>query len=179
MPIGKPPKRVDREALRHYASMLLAQRAMSTGELRQKLRVRALEPEDVDQVIAQLTEYGALNDARYAEAYASARKENQGFGQARVLRDLNKKRVSGALAKDAVSNTFAGSDEVTMIEEFIARKFRGKNLQEFLGVQKNMASAFRRLRTAGYSAGNSLKVLRRYSEHAADIDEDALEPDSD
>jgi regulatory protein len=159
--------------------MLLAQRAMSTGELRQKLRVRALEPDDVDQVIAQLTEYGVLNDVRYAEAYASARKENQGFGQARVLRDLNKKRVPGALAKDAVSTTFAGSDEVAMIEEFIARKFRGKDLKEFLSVQKNLASAFRRLRTAGYSAGNALKVLRRYSEQAANIDEDSFEPDPD
>lgn len=175
MPIGKAPKRVDREALHRYAALLLNQRAMSTGELRQKLRLLALLPEDVDSVIEKLTDYGVLNDSRYAEAYASARKENQGFGQARVMRDLNKKRIPSELAKTAISTTYSGSDEVAMIEAYLARKFRGKNLAEFLGVQKNLASAFRRLRTAGFSSTNSLKVLRTHSEQAAGIDEDSLE----
>ena len=152
---------------------------MSTGELRQKLRLKALDSADIDPVIEQLTEYGVLNDSRYAEAYANARKENQGFGQARVFRDLNKKRIPTALAKDAIATTFAGSDELAMIEDFLARKFRTKNLPEFLKETKNLASAFRRLRTAGYSSGNSLKVLRRYSEQANHIDEDSLEADPD
>lgn len=157
--------------------MLLAQRAMSSGELRQKLRLRALLPEDVDAVLEQLTEYGALNDAKYAESYASARKENQGFGQARVLRDLNKKRIPSSLAKEAVSTTYSGVDEVAMIEDYLARKFRGKNLPEFLSVDKNLASAFRRLRTAGYSSTNSIQVLRRYSAQAGEIDVDSDEPE--
>ncbi len=177
MPFGKAPKRVDKEALHHYASMLLAQRAMSSGELRQKLRLKALDPSDIDPLIEKLTEYGALNDARYAEAYASARKENQLFGQARVMRDLNKKRISGPLAKEAVSQTYSGSDEIQLIKDFLERKFRGKDLATYLSDQKHLASALRRLRTAGYSAGNALKVLRRYSELASHIDEDALEPE--
>ncbi len=179
MSFGKAPKRVDGQALQHYASMLVAQRAMSSGEMRQKLRLKALNPEDIEIVIAKLTEYGALDDTRFAEAYASARKENQGFGQQRVLRDLNKKRIGSEMAKEAVATTFSGTDEIALIEDYLARKFRGKNLHEFLGEQKNFASAFRRLRTAGYSAGNTLKVLRRYSTHAENVDEDSLEPDPD
>ncbi len=179
MSFGKPPKRVDGEALQHYAARLVAQRAMSSGEMRQKLRLKALNPEDIEVVLAKLTEYGALNDTRYAEAYASARKENQGFGQQRVMRDLNKKRISSEMAKVAVATTFSGTDEIALIEDYLARKFRSKNLHEFLSEQKNFASAFRRLRTAGYSAGNSLKVLRRYSTHAENVDEDSLEPSPD
>jgi regulatory protein len=175
VPIGKAPKRVDRNALQHYAAMLLAQRAMSTGEMRQKLQLRALSPEDVDAVLEQLKEYGALDDAKYAAAYASVRKENQGFGQARVLRDLNRKRIPSELAKQAVSTTFEGADETAMIEDYLARKFRGKNLPEYLADQKHLASAFRRLRTAGFSSGTTLKVLRRYSEQAGQIDENDLD----
>ena len=116
MSFGKPPKRVDGQALQHYAAMLVAQRAMSSGEMRQKLRLKALNPEDIEVVLAKLTEYGALNDTRYAEAYASARKENQGFGQQRVLRDLNKKRISSEMAKEAVATTFSGTDEIALVE---------------------------------------------------------------
>ena len=94
---------------------------MSSGELRQKLRLKAQDSADIEPVIEQLTEYGVLDDSRYAEAYASARKENQGFGQERVFRDLNKKRIPTALAKDAITTTFAGSDEVVLIEDFLAR----------------------------------------------------------
>ena len=165
--------------MQSYAALLLAQRAMSSGELRQKLRLKALDPADIDPLIEQLTEYGVLNDARYAEAYASARKENQGFGQARVLNDLSKRRIPTALAKVAIATTFAGTDELVLNEDFLARKFRNKNLPEFLKETKNLASAFRRLRTAGYSSTNTLKVLRRYSEQANHIDEDALEADPD
>ena len=173
--MSKRPKPLDQTALQTYAGMLLAQRMMSTGELRQKLRLRALEPADIDPLIAQLTEYGALNDARYAEAYANSRKENQGFGQARVFRDLYKKRIAPGLAKSAIVTTYSGTDEMTMIEEYLLRKFRGKNLPEFLGETKNMANAFRRLRNAGYSAGNTLKVLRKYSQAAQAIEEDDVE----
>jgi len=172
VPIGKAPKRVDRHALQQYATLLLAQRAMSSGEMRQKLKLRALSAADVEAVIEQLVEYGALNDANYAAAYASARKENQGFGQARVLRDLNKKRIPSELARDAVSATFEGTDETAMIEDYLARKFRGKNLPEYLSDPKHLASAFRRLRTAGYSSSATLKVLRKHSSAAADIVED-------
>ena len=171
----KRPKRLDQTALSSYAGMLLAQRMMSTGELRQKLRLRAADAADIDPIVAQLTEYGALNDARYAEVYANSRKENQGFGQSRVFRDLNKKRIAPDLAKTAIASTYSGTDELTMIEEYLLRKFRGKVLSDFLSETKNMANAFRRLRNAGYSAGNSLKVLRRFSEAAQSITEDDLE----
>ncbi|WP_031495157.1 regulatory protein RecX [Bryobacter aggregatus] len=173
----KPTKKLDRNALQHYASMLLAQRAMTSGELRQKMRLKAIDAADIDPVIAQLTEYGALNDARYAEAYASARKENQRFGQARVFRDLNRKKIPSSLAKAAIELTYSGTDELTLIEDYLLRKFRGKNLSEFLAEQKNLASAFRRLRTAGYSASGSLQVLRRFSQAAEEIHEDDLKED--
>lgn len=59
----------------------------------------------------------------------------------------------------------------------LERKFRGKDLAEMLQDEKKLASVYRRLRTAGYSTGNSVKVLKRYA--AAHGDHlDALEDSS-
>lgn len=170
MPLGKAPKRLDSAALEAYAASLLAQRAISTGDLRQKLLARALDPADAEALLARLTEYGALNDARYAEAYATARKDNQLFGRQRVLRDLARKRIAAPLAREAVAQVFAASPEEDLIEDFLRRKFRGKDLRTWLAEPKNLQSALRRLHTAGHSLGTSLKVLRRYNSQAEDIE---------
>jgi regulatory protein len=105
---------------------------MSTGELREKLKRKAEKVGDVDGVIAKLKDYGYLNDKQYAEMYASRRLENEGFGKARVLSDLRSKRVAPAVAERAVNQTFAATDEVELIEQFLARKYRRTPLAEVL-----------------------------------------------
>ena len=50
-----------------------------------------------------------------------------------------------------------------IIEEFLRRKYRGKQLGAFFGEAKNLAAAFRRLRYAGFSAGQSIRVLKRFA----------------
>ena len=62
----------------NYALRSLGARALSSGELRQKLGRRAERPEDIGTVLAKLKDAGYLNDQRYAESYASARLDNQG-----------------------------------------------------------------------------------------------------
>ena len=49
-------------------------------------------------------------------------------------------------------------------------------LDEFLKEEKNLASVYRRLRTAGFSSGNSLSILKRYTQQVEDwngFEEDA------
>lgn len=172
---GRPTK-LDSDALWTYALRVLSQRAHSANELKQKLSARAASVSDVNATLTKLREYGFADDAKYSEAFASSRLENQGFGRFRVLRDLRSKRVAPDVAERAVEKTFAGTDERQLIEAFLQRKYRGKDLPVFLDEPKNLASAYRRLRTAGFSTTASLAVLRRYSQHA-DEWEDAPEPD--
>lgn len=167
----KAPKLLELEALKTYAAMALASRAQSTSELRTRLRKKAARPEDVDEILAYLKESGYVDDQRFAGAFAEWRKENQGFGKSRVVRDLMSRRVAPAVAQAAVEATFQGSDEVTLIEEFIARRYRGKDMKVYLAEQKNLASAFRRLRTAGFTTSNAIKVLKRYASAAEEIEE--------
>lgn len=170
------PKLLDEEGLLNYAAHALAGRAQSLNELRDRLKRRAARQEDVPRVIARLKESGFLNDRKFADSFASWRRENQGLGKARVMRDLMARRVAPAVAKQAVDAAYSAVDEIALIETFLARKYRGKNLGELLGEQKQLASAYRKLRTAGFSMGNSIRVLRRYAAEAEALEHaEALE----
>jgi regulatory protein len=169
MPARKP-KPLDQDALMSYALRALGGRAHSLGEIREKLRRRCIEAADVEAVITRLKEAGYLNDRQFAESFATSRLENAGLGKMRVLRDLRQRRVAPKLAEQAVQKTFESSDEVKLIESFLGRKYRGKPLRQFLSEEKNLASAFRRLQYAGFSAGNSIRVLKRYAREPEALD---------
>ncbi len=166
----RQPQPLDRDKLLNVALRALGGRAHSSGELREKLRRRAQNNEDVDAVLGKLKEAGYLNDRNFAENYASARLQNQGLGKMRVLRDLRQRRVAPKLAEQVTEQTYQKTNEADLIEEFLRRKYRGKELGEFLSEEKNLAGAFRRLRYAGFSAGQSIRVLKRFASQPEVLD---------
>ncbi len=162
MPI-RQAKLLTGEPLRDYAAALLSARAMTSKELRGKLRRRAANPAEIDAVIEALREYGALDDARFASSYAGSRAESGQRGKARVLSDLLARRIAPQIAHNAVDEAFRDVDETQAIERWLNRKYRGQDLREILKTQAKFSSAYRRLRTAGFSGQASLKVLKRIS----------------
>jgi len=169
--VPRPPKPLDLEGLMNYAARTLAGRAQSLSELRDKLRRRAAVKSDVDQVLARLKDAGFLNDKKFAESYANWRRDDGGFGKARVMHDLMVRRVAPGLARQAADTAFSEADEIAMIEKFLARKYRGKDLGKMLTEEKHLASAYRKLRGAGFSSGNSIRVLKRYAAEAERLEE--------
>ncbi len=167
----KPPAPLDIEGLLAYSARVLTARAQTTSELRQKLTRRAAQRADVDEVIRRLKENGYLNDQRFAESFANWRRDNEGVGKIKVARDLMARRVAPELAKKTAETAYSGTDEVALIEQFLQRKFRGRDLGALLQEEKHLASAFRRLRTAGFSAGGAIKVLKRYAAEAGRLDD--------
>jgi regulatory protein len=169
MPLGKP-RPLDKEELKEYAARMLSGRALSVGQLKEKLRRRAMQPEHVEDVVAQLKEYGVLNDSRYAENFAARRAQSGTFGKQRVLTDLMRNKVAGGVAHKAVGEAYAGANETEMVEAWLERKYRGKNLTSLLKEPKELASVFRRLRTAGFSTGPSISVLKRFAAQADELE---------
>ena len=170
MGIRNTPK-LDEKSLWEYALRVLSQRAHSAGEIRQKLLKRARSVADLEAVLAKLREYEIVDDRRFSEAFAAARLQNDGFGRYRILNDLRRKRVSAAVAEGAVNRAFTGTDEQQLIERYLTRKYRNVDLTQFLKEEKNLASAYRRLRTAGFSSGSAVAVLKRYSQRVEDFSE--------
>ncbi len=173
----RTPRRLNSEALFEYALRSLGARAQSAGELRQKLERRAERAEEIPQVLARLKQYGYLDDQRYAETIAASRLESQGLGKARVLQDLRKRRVAPALAGKTVEDAYRGTDEVQLIQAYLRRKYRNVALDAFLAEPKNLASAYRRLRTAGFSSANSIRVLKRFASEPEMLDALEDEPE--
>lgn len=166
---SRAPRKLDVDGLWEYALRILAQRANSSSELRQKLSRRADSPASVTTVLVKLREYGFADDAKFSEAFAAARLQNQGFGRMRVLHDLRNKRVAGPVAQTAVDKAFTGVDEKDLARQYLERKYRHKNLQDLLRDEKQLAAAYKRLRTAGFTSRASLDVLRSYSTRADEL----------
>ena len=163
MAARRQPKKLDADGLWQYALRVLGQRGHSLAELRQKLSRRANSAADLNAAMAKVREYELIDDKKFSEAFVSSRLQNQGFGRFRILRELRAKRVAPTVAERAVEDAFASTDELALIQRFLDRKYRGKNLAEMLKEEKNLVSAYRRLRTAGFSSSGSLAVLKRYT----------------
>lgn len=179
MAFRRSPAKLDGSALWDYALRLLAQRPHSLGELRQKLKRRAAEVSGVAATLDKLREYGLADDRQFSEAFASARLHNQGFGQQRILRDLRTKLVGGKTAEEAISKVYASTDESELIARYLDRKYRGKDLPAFLQDEKNLQSAYRRLRMAGFSSAGSISALRRYKADLPDAPDDEDPPEDE
>jgi regulatory protein len=172
LPFGKP-RRYDLDTLKAYALKLLASRALSAGELRDRLRRHAERPEDIETVMESMREYGFTNDQRFAEHFSSARAQSGAVGKQRVLGDLLKKKVNRGLAELAVNSAYAETDETELVKAWLQRKYRGKDLTALFADPKQLASAFRRLRTAGFTSSASIRVLKRFA--AGDVDLEGMD----
>lgn len=155
--------RLDAAALWQYALRVLAGRAHSTGELREKLRGKAERAADVDPTIARLKEYGYLNDRKFAESFAAARLENEGLGKTRVLSDLSRRRVAPAVAQQTVGKVYEDVNEQALAEDFVRRKFRMASKENLFQDGKQMASAYRRLMRAGFRSATAVAVLKKFA----------------
>lgn len=164
-------KPLDLNGLMAYAARTLAARAQTVSEMRSKLKRRAASPEDAEEAMRRLKQSGYLNDQRFADSLANWRLENEGLGKTRVARDLMARRVAPSLARQAAEAAYRGVDEIALIQNFLERKYRGKDLSSLLSEQKHLASAYRKLRTAGFSTGNSIRVLKRYAAQAERLEE--------
>ena len=166
----RSPKRIDSEKLLQYAVKSLAARAQSVAELRAKLVLRAEQPQDVEAVLARLREYGYLNEQRFAENYVLARRDTDGLGRTRVLMDLRKRRVAPQVAESTVQAAYQDTDEAALIETFLRRKYRRADRETLFQSDSELASAYGRLRRAGFSSAASVRVLKRFAKNPELLD---------
>jgi len=175
----KRARKLASEELFEYAVKCLSARASSTGDLKSKLWRRAANPPDVDAVIARLNDIGYLNDQRFAEDYASARVENEGFGRMRLLNDLRTRRVSGTMADQAVERALEGRSEAELIDAFIERRMPSLAKGGPIEDEKKLAAAYRKLRRAGFTSGPVLSALKRIAARPESLEDppDEEEPE--
>jgi len=178
MPAPKRPRKLAAEELFEYAVRCLTSRIYSIGDLTAKLRLRAAHIPDVAATMDRLKDIGYVSDERFAESFARARVENDGFGKIRVLNDLRRHRIPGELADQAVEQALDGKTEAELIDAYIERRMPSVAQGGKIEDEKKLASAFRRLRRAGFTTRpilDALKNLAARPESLEDFPEE--EPD--
>ena len=114
-----------RERVFQRAGKLLAAKARSVEELRERLlEGRGATESIVDTVIERLREYGYLNDARYAQSYASLRVQQRPIGRQRLERDLRMKKIDKQTVDAALDRVFEATPEEDLIDRAIAKRIR-------------------------------------------------------
>ncbi len=164
----KSRKVTDAGALYEYAVGALGRKMRSVAELKRLLRRRVAAGDQgealVEAVIIKLKEQKYLNDASYAAAYSTYRKENERFGRMRVIADLKAKGVHGEVIDKAVAEAYAGSDE----EQLARAHLRRKNLKKPAD-DKQAARIFRALTRAGFASRTIIRILKNW-----DVDDEVL-----
>jgi regulatory protein len=104
---------------------LLAAKQRSVEELRERLlEGRGATPQIVETVIERLREYGYLDDARFAQSYASLRVQQRPIGRQRLQRDLWLKKIDKQTAEAALDQVFEQTPEEDLIDKAIAKRVR-------------------------------------------------------
>ena len=155
--------------LYEYALGALGRRMRTVAELKRLLRNRVDRESEigktlVELVVRKLKDQGYLNDEKYAAEYSSFRRDNEKYGQRRVITDLKSKGVVGEILEKAVAASFAKVDEEKQAREYLRRKRLGKPQD-----RKQAARVFRQLIRAGFSPKTIFTILRNW-----DVDEEML-----
>src|ERR1700716_21968 len=135
--------------LYEYAVGALGRRMRSVAELKRLLRARVEADTEigktlVELVIVRLKDRGYLNDAQYAAAYSSFRRDNEKFGRRRVITDLKTKGVHSDVIEKAVDGVYGEVSDEKQAREYLKRKRLVKPID-----QKQAARIFRQLTRAG------------------------------
>lgn len=169
MAFGRPKKVYTEGELYEYAVGALARRMRSVAELKRLLRNRVEADTEigktlVELVVVRLKDHGYLNDAKYAAAYSSFRRDNEKFGRRRVITDLKVKGVHGEVIEKAVSSAYEDVNEEKLARDYLRRK----RFQKPKG-QKQAARIFRQLMRAGFGSKTIFTILKKW-----DVDDETL-----
>jgi regulatory protein len=168
VPFKRPKEIIDENALYDYAVRSLGRRMRTVAELKRLMRRRVPQGEIgellVNMVVLRLKDQKYLNDASYAAAYSSFRRDNEKYGKRRVITDLKVKGVHQDVIEKVVDEAYAAVNEEELARAWLKRKRLKKPAAD-----KDAARIFRGLIRAGFGVGVAIKVLKNW-----DVDDELL-----
>lgn len=107
-------------ALRARAVNMLSVRALSAGQLSEKLMTKGATERQAAETVAWAVEIGLVNDAEYAKALVR-HYQAKGYGLYKIKDELYRRRVPKAYWEDALTEL---DDTAEAIDAFLAKKLR-------------------------------------------------------
>ena len=144
-------KELTKAETKEKALRLLEFRSHSEYELRSKLKEKGARDEDTDEVIEFLTEYGFLDDLKYACARARDLSNLKKYGKIRIIAELRHKGIASDIIDEAVSAL--ETDEAEMLYPMVLKKLGG----DF--ERKNTEKTIRYFASRGYNISDIKNVI--------------------
>lgn len=101
----------ERVRARQKALSLLAYRARSKAEIRDRLSQKGYDQNVTDSIVRDLERAGLLNDSAFASAYVQTRMIQKPMGKRLLIRELLDKGISEPLALQAVEERYGSVTE--------------------------------------------------------------------
>ena len=148
--VGKQKKG---RSVRRIGMDFLARREHSEHELRQKLKTRADDADEVEVVLQQLKDEGLQSDERFTEAYVHHR-VNAGIGPLKIRYELRQKGIDESLV-DAILESM---DE--QWESMMRRQRERKYGEEIPADYAQRMKQARFLQNRGFSPESVMRLFR-------------------
>jgi regulatory protein len=151
------------------AYRLLALRAHSEKELREKLLKGGFRAPVVAAVIEKCQEMGYLNDRQFARQRARELAVNRLAGNRRIALDLIERGISEELCRQAISEVREELSEEDAVERLIVKRVRGTDVAGMEGREKMRMA--RSLMGKGFPAGLIIRKLKGKGEEGVHGDD--------
>lgn len=152
------------ETAKKRAMYLLGGRDYSRRALYDKLREH-YSPESCEKAVAQMCEYGYLDDERYAKRLARQYIEGRKYGKRRAALMLSQKGLERETIEEALS--LYSADEMTEeLAELIEKKYLDRLFGEGLEGRKETQKVIAALARRGYGYGEIQSAISLVQERA-------------
>jgi len=145
----------ERERALQLAYRSVGHRERTVAELRAALERKRVEPEAIDEAVAELRAAGLLDDARYARRFAEDKRELDRWGSERIARELHRRGVAADLIEAAVADQ---SREAELRTAMLVLEQRAPSMRD----DRERDRAWRLLIRRGYDTELAYEAVRRH-----------------
>lgn len=141
------------------ALALLTGRALTVGELEERLQRRGFEAGSVVETIGRLVELGHLDDRRTAAAWAESAVRLRGLGPQRLRVALDRRRLPPEIVEETLDGLFGAGEEARLAAAALGKWERARGSAED---DRSRKAAYAHLRRRGFSGAASRAALFKH-----------------
>jgi regulatory protein len=158
------------ERLQHALTLAyrhLSKRDRTVSEVRAHLEKREIDETSIAGALRELTEFGYVDDERYATRFVEDKRRLEGWGHLRIEQGLRRTGIPREVADRALAEDPLRGDEDELAVEALEQRLGGRGLEDDRARQK----ALRLLATKGYALDTSYAAVRTYERRCAERDD--------
>lgn len=146
----------------------LSKRDRTVSEVRAHLKKREIDEVSIAGALKELTDFGYVDDERYATRFVEDKRRLEGWGHLRIEQGLRRTGIPREVADRALADDPLRGDEDELAVEALEQRLAGRPLEDDRARQK----ALRLLATKGYALETSYAAVRAYERRCAERADD-------